>query len=475
MFRRSLVVALTGLTALALASCGSSTNDGSESGSTGQPAASDSSGGSSDSSSAPTAAESEGAGTSDAAEERTISFMGWGSDEEIATFKDMISQYEKAYPGVHVDYITVPAGDFPTKLQTMIASNETPDVFYLQPEKVMPYADAGIVADLSDFVANNELFDGDNVWPKAIDMYRYDGTTPGKGAIYGLPKDISAFALAYNKDMFDAAGIEPATDDKPWTWDDYVAAAKKLTHGEGADKVYGSGPYSLEAAIWSNGGDWLNADHTKVTVTDPAFVEALQWAADLNLVEGVAPSPEDLSSLGDYDRFVNGTLGMTGIGSWAPGGLWASADFNWDIMPWPVSPKTGKEAIWYGGIGLAVSSKSEHPDDAANLAAFIAFNRDAQQTNIDRGQAIPNLIDMAKGEYLSTTQAPEHKAEFLRILEDYGRRATQTYTYNSEWFTLFNSNVASVMSGEQSAADYTASIQGEMQDLLDKGIAEQQK
>jgi multiple sugar transport system substrate-binding protein len=82
---------------------------------------------------------------------------------------------------------------------------------------------------------------------------------------------------------------------------------------------------------------------------------------------------------------------------------------------------------------------------------------------------------MAKDEWLTTDKPPANKAEFIRILEDYGRRATQTYTFNSDWFTLFNSNLASVQSGEQSAADYAASVQGEMQDLLDKGIAEQKK
>ncbi len=406
---------------------------------------------------------------------QTITFMGWGSDEEIATFKTMISQYEDAYPDVSVDYLTVPAADFATKLQTMIASKKTPDVFYLQPEKVMPYADAGVISDLSSYVDDNKLFDPANVWAKAIDMYRYDGTTPGVGAVYGLPKDISAFGLAYNKDMFDAAGITAPTDDAPWTWDEYVAAAKKLTSGEGADKVYGSGPYSLESAVWSNGGDWLNADHTKVTVTDPAFVEALQWVADLNLVEGVAPSPEELSSQGDYDRFVSGKLAMTGVGTWAQGSLWNDAKFTWDIMPWPVSPKTGKEAIWYGGIGFAVAKSSKHQEAASNLAAFLAFNKDAQQTNIEKGQAIPNLIDMAKDQWLTSGKAPANKQEFIRILEDYGRRATQTYTFNSDWFALFNSNVASVQSGQQTAAAYTASVQQEMQDLLDKGIAEQQK
>ncbi|WP_345762399.1 ABC transporter substrate-binding protein [Diaminobutyricibacter sp. McL0608] len=407
--------------------------------------------------------------------DKTITFMGWGSPEEITAFKTMISQYEHKYPHVKVDYITVPDTDFATKLQTMIASKKTPDVFYLQPEKVMPYADAGLIADLSSYVKNNEVFKADNVWKKALDMYRYDGKSPGKGAVYGLPKDIGPFTLAYNKDLFDAAGITAPTDDAPWTWDQFEAAAKKLTHGTGADKVYGSTPYSVESAVWSNGGDWLNANHTKVTVTDPKFVDALQWVADLNLKDHVVPTPAEQSALPDYQRFVDGKVAMMGIGPWNQGGLWNDAKFNWDIMPWPVSPATGKEAIWYGSIGLAVSNTSKDKSDASNLAAFLAFNKDAQQTNIDKGQAIPNLVDMAKNNYLKTDKAPANKQEFIRIIEDYGRRATQTYTYNSDWFGTFNANVASVWKGEKTAAQYTASIQDEMQKQLDDGIAQQGK
>jgi arabinooligosaccharide transport system substrate-binding protein len=408
-------------------------------------------------------------------DDHTITFMGWGSDNEIAVFNDLIDQYETKYPGVTVDYITVPAGDFQTKLQTMIASNNTPDVFYLAPENVMPFASSGLITDLSDYVKSNDEFDVNNVWPKAIDMYRYDGTTPGQGAVYGLPKDIGPFALAYNKDLFDAAGISAPTDDNPWTWDQFVDAAKKLTSGSGDDKVYGSAPFSLESAVWSNGADWLNADHTKVTVTDPKFIEALQWVADLSLVDGVVPSQEEESSLPSYQRFLNGDIGMMGVGPWNQGPFWTDAKFNWDLMPWPVSPTTGEKAIWYGGIGFGVASSSSDKEDASNLAAFLAFNEDAQRTNMENGQAIPNLIDMAKNEYLKSDKAPANKQEFLNIIEDWGRRATQTYTYNSEWFGLFNSNLANVWTGQQTAEEYTASVTQEMQDLLDEGIAEQAK
>lgn len=407
--------------------------------------------------------------------EKTITFMGWGSPEEISTFETIISQYEDKYPDVNVDYITVADTDFATKLQTMIASKKTPDVFYLQPDKLTQYVDAGLLADLSSYVNDNQEFKVDNVWKKALDMYRYDGTARGTGAIYGLPKDIGPFALAYNKDLFDAAGITAPTDDAPWTWDQFEAAAKKLTTGSGNDTVYGSAPYSVESAVWSNGGDWLNADRTQVTVTDPEFVEALQWVADLNLVDHVVPSPEEQSALPDYQRFVDGKVAMMGIGPWNQGGLWNDAKFNWDIMPWPVSPATGTEAIWYGSIGFGVSNSSEDKTDASNLAAFMAFNEGAQRTNIEKGQAIPNLIDLTENEYLNSDKAPANKQEFIRIIEDYGRIATQTQTYNSDWFTLFNSNVASVWKGDKTAAEYTASVQDEMQKLLDEGIAEQHK
>lgn len=405
----------------------------------------------------------------------TVTFMGWGSPQEVAVFKDMIGQFEKKYPDVKVDYINVPAEDYNTKLQTMIAAKKTPDVFYMVGENLQPFLKNGVLADLSDYVADNEIFDPDNVWKNAIDLWKFDGTTPGKGSIYALPKDIGPFALAYNKDLFAKAGIPTPDLDDPWTWDEFVANAKKLTSGSGADKVYGSAPYSLEAAVWSNGADWLDADHTKVAVTDPAFQEALQWVADLSLVDGVVPSNEEESSLGSYQRFIDGKIGMMGVGPWNQGQFWDEVTFDWDLMPWPVSPKTGEQATWYGGVGFAVSKATKHMEAAENLAAFLAFNEDAQRTNMEKGQAVPNLIDMTENEYLTMDKPPANKEQFIRIIEKIGHRPTQTYTFNNDWWTVFTSNVSSVYRGEVTAKEYTESVEGEMQEALDKGIAQQKK
>jgi multiple sugar transport system substrate-binding protein len=214
--------------------------------------------------------------TSDAATEAPaqaepieLTFMGWGNDAEVATFQAMIDQFEAKYTNVTVNYVVVPSSDYDTKLQNMIAAGEQPDVFYCGVDYVMKYAATGNLYDLTSYVNNNEIFDVDNVWANAINIYKYDGTGLGNGPIYALPKDVSAFSVVYNKDLFEAAGVTPPTESDPWDWNDYLAAAQKLTSGD----VYGTSMYSMESAIWSNGANWLDDTLTKVTFTDPKFTE----------------------------------------------------------------------------------------------------------------------------------------------------------------------------------------------------------
>jgi len=401
----------------------------------------------------------------------SLTFMGWGSDSEIEAYNKMLEQFEAAYPGTEVEFIVVADNEFDTKLQAMIGAGQCPDVFYCPIDNLMKYAATGNLLPLTDFVENNEVFDADNVWDCAIDLYRFDGENQGKGEIYALPKDVSVFPIFYNVDLFQAAGVTPPTQEDPWDWNDFLEAAKKLTTGDGDEKVYGTGAYSLESAVWSNGAEWVDQETlTKVQITDPAFTEALQWCADLMNVHHVAPTSEESTALSDYDRFKQGKLAMVGAGTWSLADFWANCDFEWDVMNWPVSPNTGKSQIWFGSAGIGVSSVSEHPAEASNLAAYLAFNENAQRTAYTMGQAIPMLKDMAYGEFTEMDKAPAHKEVLFQILENNARLATQSRTFNQEWFAEFNSNTAAVYKNEMTAKDYCESIAETVQQLLDESI-----
>ncbi len=424
--------------------------------------------------------EATSAGTADTKEANTaetsdayvhLTFMGWGSDSEIAAYNKMIEQFEEEYPGTDVEFIVVADNEFDTKLQTMIGAGQCPDVFYCPIDSLMKYASTGNLLSLTDFVANNEVFDANNIWDCAIDLYRFDGENQGKGEIYALPKDVSVFPIFYNVDLFNEAGITAPTEEDPWDWNDFLEAAKALTKGEGDEKVYGTGAYSLESAVWSNGAEWVDQETlSQVLIDDPAFEEALQWCADLMNVYHVAPTTEERTALSDYDRFKQGKLAMVGAGTWSLNDFWTNCDFEWDVMNWPVSPKTGKSEIWFGSAGIGVSSVSEHPAEASNLAAYLAFNENAQRTAYTMGQAVPMLKDMAYGEFMTMDKAPAHKEVLFNILENNARLATQSRTFNQEWFAEFNSNTAAVYNAEMTAKEYCESIKDTVQQLLDESI-----
>ncbi len=185
----------------------------------------------------PQASDSQTPESTPSGEKTKITFMGWGTDAEVATFTEMIKQFEAKYQDVEVEYIVVPDNEFDTKLQAMIGGGSCPDVFYCNIDKMMKYAATGNLLNLTAYYENNEIFEQGNVWECLLDLYRFDGENQGSGNIYAMPKDVSAFPIFYNKDLFKAAGVTPPTADDPWDWNDFLEAAKKLTSGEGDNKI----------------------------------------------------------------------------------------------------------------------------------------------------------------------------------------------------------------------------------------------
>ena len=412
------------------------------------------------------------AGKKEAASDQVkLTFMGWGTDAEIDTYQTMIKDFEKTFPNVSVEYIVVADNEFDTKLQSMIGAGASPDVFYCMIDNFMKYTATGNLLNISPYVNSNPIFEQDNVWDQIIDLYRYDGKQLGRGDVYALPKDVSVFPIFYNVDLFKKAGVVPPTEDNPWDWNDYLAAAKKLTSGSGDNKIYGSGAYSVESAIWSNGGEFIDQETlSRVLIDEPAFVEALQWMADLRLVHQVVPTIAESGSLSDYDRFKQGKLAMVGAGTWSLGDFWQNCDFEFDVMNWPVSPRTGKSEIWFGSAGLSVSSQTKHPVEAFNLAAYLAFYEDSQRTAYQKGQAIPMLKDMAYNEFATLDRDPAHKETLFYILENHTRVASQSKTFTQDWFAEFNANVGSVFDGSESAQAFARRMKPRLQQLLDESI-----
>lgn len=404
-------------------------------------------------------------------EKVTIEFMGHGNPNEKAIFEKLISSFEQKYPNVTVKYTSVPPGEYAQKMKTLIASGKAPDVFYVGSAEFYRFAEAGTLLNIQPYLDQTELFNPDNVWKQALDRYRYDGSAIGAGDLYGLPKDVGPWAFVYNKDLFEKAGVPlPSAKAGEWTWDDMLEAAKKLTideNGDGKAEQYGVGAYSLESAVWANGGEFIDYKSGTVLVDQPEFYEAMQFVADLNLKHHVSPNQEAEQAMNAYTRFINGQLAMFAMGPWDQPSFW-ELPFGWDIAAWPASPNTGKSATWLGSMGFGVSAKSKNPQAAFDLAAFLSLDENGQRENYELGQAVPNLIDMANGEFIAMEKSPASRQVFLDIIQDYGRPDIPYGSKDTQWIDAFWQNASKVWNGEISAKDWTAQIKPQMQELYDK-------
>ncbi|MFV0633936.1 ABC transporter substrate-binding protein [Demequina sp.] len=425
----------------------------------------------------------------DAPNELTFMFRG-GEYDKIA-YEAAIEKFE-ADTGADVTMIVTDADQYATKLQAAIAGNQVPDVFYIESGRMQGYVYANVLADLTEYVDQATI---DNIWDFGTEAYRFDKETGvmGEGALYGLPKDVGPFGFGYNTVMFENMGIEFPDTDEPLTFDEFLAICKQLTvdlDGDGELDQWGTGlnvTWNSQAFIWGAGADWVSEDQKTVTVDDPAFAEALQWFADLNLVEGVTPSAEQAQTLDTYQRWMAGEIGFFPVAPWDIGTYTQVATdnpdvFGYDVIPYPVANEGDETATWLGSLGIAVSENSKNKELAAQLATYLSTDLDAQKILAENKVQIPNLKDYAYGEWLETDAAaagwPANVEEFLQIADEYGRPLPGTWTYTPEWYENFWIGIENVVdNGSQTAADFLAAKQPEMQALLDQSwvSAEQAK
>ena len=151
----------------------------------------------------------------------TVRVATWESDAALEPWNKAIDSFEAAYPDIKVELEAVPQ-EYGTKLLANMAAGTGPDVYQVGDGDVAKFVDQGIVEPLDPYISGDNGFDLNTTFFPAVAAFGQIG-----GQTYLLTKDFSPLVLYYNKDMFDAAGVDYPTAD--WTWDDLLSAAEKLT------------------------------------------------------------------------------------------------------------------------------------------------------------------------------------------------------------------------------------------------------
>jgi multiple sugar transport system substrate-binding protein len=299
-----------------------------------------------------------------AQDEITLTMTAW----DVATtpyWQAVVDAYEAQNPNVTVELIDIPSAEYQDTMNIRLSGGDDTDIITV---KDIPGYSAMLTR--GQIIPLNEYIEADG-----IDLSAYSGAAEEltyEGSIYALPFRSDIWILYYNKDVFDAAGIEYPTNDM--TWGEFDAIARQLTSGSGADKVYGAHFHVWRSAVQlGTVQDGLNT----IISDDYSFMAPMYEMVTSLQADGIIMDYGELraGNIHYSGVFENGQVGMLPMGSWFIGTLIAAErdglfDFNWGVASYP-HPE-GVEAGTTAGTltSLAINENSDNKDAAWDFIKF---------------------------------------------------------------------------------------------------------
>ncbi|MBB0243927.1 extracellular solute-binding protein [Streptomyces alkaliphilus] len=318
----------------------------------------------------------------------TIDWWHIGTTEPTATIYDQwVQDFEEQNPGVKVNVTALENEAFKSKMTTITAGGDMPDVFSTWGGGVLAQqVEAGLVKDL-DVVGGTTM---DQFTEAALSPYRVNGTS------YGIPVDAGMVGFWYNKALFEEAGVE----ETPTTWSEFLDVVQTLKDADitpialaGKEEWPGHFYWSYLAMRVAGLDALEDAAHTN-DFTHPGFVEAgerLRELAELEPFQNGYLGADYSSPDGQAALMGSGRAAMELMGQWAPsvqadagGGI--GDDLGFFPFPEVEGGEGSLDEVFGGGNGFAVSASA--PKEAVDFVLFIS-EAEQHAAYVESGAGLP--------------------------------------------------------------------------------------
>ena len=331
----------------------------------------------------------------------------------------VVELFQKAYPQVKVEMVHTPQ-NYAEKWDSLLAAGTPAEVTQINDDFVPSHGRKGLIRALDSYVTRDKL--------KKSDFYDLFWSFPAADGKWFAPAvGFRPSLLFVNVGLFQRAGVAlPAQDkwDVPgWTWDDFLAAARRLTADTDRDAKtdqWGAILYhdTIFESLWSwnNGGPgWWTDDALRFGLAEPKAAEAMDWVVDLTCRYQVQPPWDDLRQANAPTLFQQGKLAMMlSATPSVPVFRQRATSVNWDVIPYP------KRAARVSSGGLTtycIPAGTKLPDHGwAFLNSMLGD--DAQKVYSASGGMLPPKIAQGKL-YVEggAGKPPKHAALFVEAMK----------------------------------------------------------
>lgn len=283
---------------------------------------------------------------------------------------ELLQRFQAEHPDISVFYIPDPS-DLVEQMPVDMQGGTAADVFQGCCTHFPDWAHKGFVLDLRPYVARD--LDDDTI--KDWDPVQYRALFAPDGTQFGLPKYHGGLALYYNKDLFDAYGVDHP--DGSWDHHDYERAMAALTRdrdGDGRTDLWGS----MLDVSWDRvqvhvngwGGHFVDPSNpTGCRMDEPTSVAAVEWLRARIWDDRIMAALPDVDGLSPADAFIAQKIAMVEDGSWSLKKILSGAQFRIGVAPFPAGPLQRVTLATTDGFGIYAGTK--HPEAAWELVKFL--------------------------------------------------------------------------------------------------------
>jgi len=299
--------------------------------------------------------------------EQPVELRFWLMGREAEVVSQLLPEFERRNPGVHVAIQQLPWTAAHEKLLTAFAGDTLPDLCQLGNTWVPELAELGALEALDARAASSREIRQDDYFRGIWDTNRVDGV------LRGIPWYVDTRILFYRKDIVSQAGF----GHPPASWDEWAREmqAVKASVGPGRYAIlFPLNEFEPLLALSLQGDNALLAEGGRAgDFRGPAFRQALAFyvAAFRN---GWAPAMSNTQVSNVWTEFGRGFF------SFYVSGPWNIAEFRKRLAParqgdWMTAPLPGPHgpgASNAGGSSLVVMAKSHHKDEAWKLLEYLS-------------------------------------------------------------------------------------------------------
>lgn len=283
----------------------------------------------------------------------------WAMGAEATKIDKMVDKFEAQYPDIKVKVQAIPWSTAHDKLITAIAGGTVPDVAQMGTTWMAEFGSIGAFADVSKYLAKSSTIDKGQFYQGAF------STNVIGGKIYGIPWYVDTRVLFYRTDLLAKKGFKHP----PETWAELEQVATALAADGGYGMALSTNNYQeFLPFVWQNGGRILD-EKGRPAVTEPEFVEALKFYADL-FHKKLAPLDAQGADL--FQEFAAGRMPMYFSGPWMINLTHEQVpqiDGKWSIA---LMPKKKTRTSFIGGSNLVIFQDSKKKDAAWKFVEFMS-------------------------------------------------------------------------------------------------------